>query len=73
VGEYAVNHPDLGAAAREVLRRVNEGEPVVEGSDRELTALSTELKTQGLECPKDGPLPRKSDAYSEHTYMEADT
>jgi hypothetical protein len=52
VGEHALAHPDLGVAAREVLRRVNDAEPVLEWGDEELLDLSNELRTQGLDTAK---------------------
>lgn len=50
VGEHALAHPELGVAAREVLRRVSAGEPVLEGDEPELFKLSTELRTRGLDA-----------------------
>lgn len=52
VGEDALEHPALGVAAREILRRVVDDEPVLAGADAELTALSTELRTSGLDATK---------------------
>lgn len=52
VGEHAIAHPDLGVTAREVLRRVSNGEPVREGADAELVELSNELRTKGLDAAK---------------------
>jgi Transposase IS66 family len=52
VGDHALAHPGLGVAAREVLRRVNNGEPVREGADAELVELSKELRTKGLDDVK---------------------
>jgi hypothetical protein len=54
VGDHAIAHPDLGVNAREVLRRVSNGEPVREGADAELVALSNELRTKGLDAVKMG-------------------
>jgi hypothetical protein len=45
VGDHAIAHPDLGVNAREVLRRVSNGEPVREGADAELVALSNDRPT----------------------------
>lgn len=52
VGDHAIAHPDLGVTAREVLRRVSNGEPVHEGADAELVELSNELRTTGLDAIK---------------------
>lgn len=52
VGDHALAHPDLGVAAREVLRRVSNGEPAREGADAELVEISNELRTKGLDGPK---------------------
>jgi hypothetical protein len=52
VGEHALAHPELGVAAREVLRRVNDAEPVLEWGDQELIDLSIELRTKGLDATK---------------------
>ena len=52
VGDHALAHPDLGVAAREVLRRVSNGETAREGADAELIELSNELRTQGLDAVK---------------------
>jgi len=49
VGEHALAHPDLGVAAREVLRRVHAGERVLEWADEPLVELSTKLRTEGLD------------------------
>jgi hypothetical protein len=54
VGDYALAHPDLGLTAREVLRRVSDGEPARDGADAELVELSNELRTQGLDAVKMG-------------------
>ena len=48
VGDHALAHPDLTEPAREVLRRVQGGEPVREGSDKDLDALSNKLRDKGL-------------------------
>jgi hypothetical protein len=52
VGDHALAHPDLGVSAREVLRRVTNGEPVCEGADGELIELSNELRINGLDAAK---------------------
>lgn len=53
VGDHALAHPELGVAARGVLRRVRNGEPVLEGGDdAELVELSDELRTKGLDAVK---------------------
>ena len=52
VGDHALAHPDLGVAAREVLRRVSNGEPARQGADAELVELSNELRTKGLDAVK---------------------
>jgi len=52
VGDHALAHPDLGVAAREVLRRVSDGQPAREGADAELVELSTELRDKGLDATK---------------------
>jgi len=52
VGDHALAHPDLGTTAREVLRRVSNGEPVREGADAEFVELSNELRTNGLDAVK---------------------
>jgi hypothetical protein len=52
VGDHALAHPDLGVTAREMLRRVSNGEPVGEEADAELVGLSNELRTQGLDAVK---------------------
>lgn len=48
VGEHALGHPELGVAAREVLRRVHAEEPVLEWADESLTELATKLCTESL-------------------------
>lgn len=50
VGEHALAHPDLGVAAREVLRRVHADEPVLAWADESLTELATKLRTEGLDA-----------------------
>jgi len=50
VGEHALGHPDLGVAAREVLRRVHADEPVLAWADESLTELATKLRTEGLDA-----------------------
>ena len=50
VGEHALAHPDLGVAAREVLRRVHADEPVLAWADEPLTELATKLRTEGLDA-----------------------
>lgn len=50
VGEHALAHPDLGVAAREVLRRVHADELVLERADEPLVELSTKLRTEGLDA-----------------------
>ena len=52
VGEHALAHQDLTMAARELLRRVSDGEPVCDGADQELLDLSSELRTTGLDAAK---------------------
>jgi hypothetical protein len=52
VGDDALAHPDLTVPAREVLRCVSNAEPVLEGGDAELDALSHELRTKGLDAAK---------------------
>jgi hypothetical protein len=50
VGEEALAHPGLGVAAREVLRRVSDGERPLERCDKELVDLATKLRTDGLDA-----------------------
>jgi hypothetical protein len=52
VGEHALAHPGLSVAAREVLRRVSDREPVGEQTDAEIAELSDELRTKGLDVHK---------------------
>jgi hypothetical protein len=50
VGEHALSHPDLGVAAREVLRRVHDDELVLAWADEQLVELSKKLRTEGLDA-----------------------
>jgi len=50
VGEHALAHPDLGVAAREVLRRVHADELVLAWADETLTEQATKLRTEGLDA-----------------------
>lgn len=52
VGDFALAHPELGAATREVLRVVMNEEPEITWGNEELVALWTELRTTGLGAAK---------------------